>query len=333
MWNNSSTETIATLLELDDSTDSISEKVHGEFVEREAKSRMVTMQKVVKEVDQMNALHLALTHGNNKVIELLLKRESSEERKSVKENTVLARDCRGRLPLHLACIHSQKNSSSVIKRLLDLDRTKVSTQALDHESNTPLHYACDDSNANADIVGELISGEEKFLVNKSRNGSDRLEDRPEGYFIDSPNLKLSSHYLNEDNNSPLFLAIRGGASEKVLEQLLQSDHFFLKGSDTLLSDLSQNISKNKSMQTLVIDKLAERCYFFLLLVDVYSHMASLIFFLIISDVLLKTLGEDVPEFNIETTTLTVLWACIVVSALRYVIFKVHIFHISLISRI
>ena len=318
VWNDSSPEIIATLLELD--PNSINETVHGVFNVEEAsvsdaQSRMVTMQTVMKSVHQMNALHLALTHGNTKVIELLLNRESSKARSSVRENTVLARDCKERLPLHIACINSQKNSPVVIKRLLDLDGSKKSTQGLDLENNTPLHYACDDSNANPDTVELLINGEEKFLVLKGWNRGNRREDRLDGRFIESEHLKRASHYLNKDRSSPLFLALQGGAEEKVLEHLLQQEHFFLKGSDALLSDLSKRISKKKSMGSLVIDKLAERAYFFFLLIDVYSHVASLLSFLVAANALLNS----TEVFNIDLSVIIILWMCIVIGAGRYVI--------------
>lgn len=307
-------ETIAILLELD--PNSINETVHGEFkVKAEEQSRMVTMQNVMKEVHQMNALHLALTHGNTKVIELLLQRESSKTRISVRENTVLARDCQERLPLHLACINSQKNSQAVIKRLLDLDGSKISTQGLDIQHNTPLHYACDESDANPETVERLLSGEEKFLMLKEdANRNNRREDRPDGRFIESENLKRASHYFNEDKESPLFLAIQGGAKEKVLEHLLQQEHFFLKGSDTLIGDLSKSVSENKALQGLIIDKLAERSYFFMLLVDVYCHIAALISFLVAADTLLNS--KEV--FLIDMTSISILWVSIIIGGVRYV---------------
>ena len=170
------------------------------------------------------ALHLALRHGSDDVIDLLLREEKLRQRQNAYTvSTVLYVDSRGKTPLHVGCKYGA--SPDIIQRLLDLDHAKEKTQITDEWGFKPIHYACDKHNADAEIVLMLVKAEEHFLQSRLKEGI---------------KVKRSTHTLDELKRSPLYVAVKSGAPHDVIRILLQPEHFYLKGSDAgLVSGLAK----------------------------------------------------------------------------------------------
>jgi len=123
---------------------------------------------------------------------------------------------------------------------------------------------------------------------------------------------FSTHTYDGRKRSPLYLAVKAGAPESVIEILLQQEHFFLKGfDDSLVSGLSGMAVTNRTIQDCIIEKLAERCYFNLLFIDIYANACALSWFLIGS--------QKLMDGNISFVEPMIIFVCVVIFVLREVI--------------
>jgi hypothetical protein len=98
----------------------------------------------------------------------------------------------------------------------------------------------------------------------------------------------------------------------VIEKLLEPNQFYLKGFDNaLVAGLSSMAVKNRLIQSHIVAKLSERCYFNLLFIDIYANACALALFLAASENLIA--GE------ITVLKPLMIWACMVVFVLRELI--------------
>ncbi len=272
----------------------------GSEVAEKNKKHFASFQKVdVTSNVEIVALHLAAFHGNTRVIQLLLEKEknSTNERRS----TLYLRDQRGRCPLHIAC-QSTKSKPSVIEQLLEADHQKATIFEVDEREYMAIHYVCDRTDAEPKILQLLIDAEERYITIKSNS-----------FRGDGINVRgRMAQSCDKRGRSPLHLAVNCAAEDKVIEILLEPDNFYLKGfNHRLITSLANRSAKNKTIQKYIIEKLTERCYFFILFVDIYANAFALIFFLLGSERMIR--GES------RTVEPTVLLICLVIFVSRSIV--------------
>ena len=231
-----------------------------------------------KEVN-VTALHLAAQNGNGDVILKLLQKETDIRQG---DNTlkygvecIKLQDKDGRTPLHLYITNEgmskhTKPDPTIVYALLEMDYNGETTHIADEDGYFPLHCAVDRDDSNVTIVESLLVAEEHYRVNLAKNS-----------IFTEEKVKRSTHTCDNRKRSPLYLAVKAGASEQVIEKLLAPEHFYLKGFDSnLVTGISSMAVKNTSIQNLIIEKLSERCYFSLLFMDVYANATALSVFLV-----------------------------------------------------
>jgi ankyrin repeat protein len=242
-------------------------------------------------------LHLAAQHGSTSVMSLLLEKEKEKTRNQGDEDNVMFQDHLGRTPLHIILRNSI--DPSIISALLDFDENGETTQITDDYGFMPIHYACERKDASEEIVKLLIEAEDRYIAFKTHNDKNHK-------------VKRSTHICEDRKRSPLYLAVKAGAPESVIEKLLEPDQFYLKGFDNaLVAGLSSMAVKNRLIQSHIIEKLSERCYFNLLFTDIYANACALALFLAASENLIA--GE------ITVLKPLMIWACMVVFVLRELI--------------
>lgn len=208
------------------------------------------------------AIHLAAKNGSAEVMSLLLEKEKEKMRNDGDEDNVMLQDNCGRTPLHI--VLRSNVDPSIVRALLDSDEYGETTQMNDDWGFKPIHYACEREDASEDIVKLLIEAEDRYIAHKLHNDTDYK-------------VKRSTHTCEDRKRSPLYLAVKAGAPESVIEKLLDPDHFYLKGFDSdLVGGLSAMAVKNKIIQGHIIEKLSERCYFTLLFSDIYGKSCKLL---------------------------------------------------------
>lgn len=321
-WNNSSKETISVLLDNDPSQKSFESRVHLSETVRAS-------QQAISKIDLMSPLHLALLKPcNPDVVALLLQKEKLQHRDSKYKSTIHFRDSFERIPLHLACLES--SNPKIISQLLDLDTNKETTHALDKYSRTPLYYACDQERIDDHSVQILLENEEYFYdsnIHKTwmefrRRYTDSATCLKEYNKYKKQFLlpsKRCTHWLDVRKKSPLFQAITMGGNEDIISLLLKDDQFFLKGINSIIEDFASiiaNAEKNE-LKDVLIEALTKRCYFCVLVLDIYSHIAALVAFIIASENLLEASNGGTP-FSSDAS-ISVMWACIFVNAFRELI--------------
>jgi len=215
------------------------------------------------------ALHLAAHHGNEDVINCLLRKEKTKP-KGIDFSTVQLLDSKGRCALHIACKYTLK--PGIISQLLDADLTKRTILINDDRNCKAIHYACDhQKNAEPEILKLLIEAEDQLMT-----------------FQDNSNYKRMTHTRDDRKQSPLYLAVKCGVHSSILETLLSPEHFYLNGFDSRHIQLLANRSvANKAIQLSIIEKITERCYFSFLFVDLYAHVFGLLFFINASEKLIN----------------------------------------------
>jgi len=212
------------------------------------------------------ALHMAMKHGEEKLIALLLQQEKEKQRRDGDGlSTLHRRDANGCTPLHIAC---QSNIDPfVIKQLLKLDKTKEIVHVKDKIGYLPVHYACENIGTNEKTIDFLFAAEEQYIDYRRKKGKE---------------VRRSTHVGDRfRKRTPLHLAVTSGSSTEVLSRLLTSENFTLQGFDpSTMDDLAKMVSKSKHLQEKVVMKLSERLYFIMLALELTANLAGLIFFLI-----------------------------------------------------
>jgi len=209
-------------------------------------------------------IHLAAKNGSAEVISLLLEKEKEKTRNDGEEDNIVFQDHCGRTPLHI--VLRSNVDPSIIRALLDFDEHGETTRMNDDWGFKPIHYACERQDASEHIVKLLIEAEDRYIAHKLHIDKDYK-------------VKRSTHTCEDRKRSPLYLAVKAGAPESVIEKLLGPDHFYLKGFDSeLVGGLSAMAVKNKIIQGHIIEKLSERCYFTLLFSDIYCKWCNLLYF-------------------------------------------------------
>jgi len=236
------------------------------------------------------ALHLAMKHGSKKIISLLLQKETEKDRMNPDEISTLHRkDRRGRIPLHVACEYNV--DSEIIQLLLNLDPLKETTQFEDLQGFRPLHYACENGETSAETVHILCDAEERFIEYKIKN---------EG----GPRNRSTHHGDFERKRTPLYLAVKAGASPKIIERLLKPENFLLIGfDDAAMTELAERVTNDTSIQNNVIGRFSERLYFTVLILDLYAHITALLSFIIGSLNLVKSRADRRPPALLILSTI------------------------------
>jgi len=214
-----------------------------------------------KQSDGVVALHLAMRHGSNAVIGLLLDKNIGYEEDDYRVSILHKRDALGRTPLHIACEYNV--CSHLIQQLLDLDPFKKSTLICDLLGFMPIHYACKNKDTSAETINILLDAEEQYLEDEFTKGCEKQKSTHTGD--------------TERNSTPLYLAIKSGVDTQIIERLLQPENFSLKGIDKpAMGDLAEVVKNNRAVQGKVIQRLSERGYFCQLILELYTCIASIL---------------------------------------------------------
>lgn len=296
-WNDSSAETIWYLIEKDISGDTINAIADLKVWRRQSAYCLSAKEDTLPEEQGTVALHLAAEHGKPDVIRYLIQKhhkvQKLDENQSLIQNqkkgirnAVLKLDRKDKYPLHIACENNA--NPSVIQMLLneDLDGTTVGSK--DHISCTPIHALCANKDASDETLKILMDAEDHYN-------------------------HMSTKSLDDRGRSPLYIVVKAGVSEKVLDKLLDPKYFFLKGFNNSttaeLAKMINNLSALRStLQDHIIEKLTERLCFTIFFLEFYSHVFALGFFLLGSD---RLLNETIT--NLEPTIVSV---CLVFFILR-----------------
>lgn len=323
--NNSSPETIKVLLDHDsEAKETIDRRLEMDKV-------MATSQVALADMDGMVPLHLALIHGNRKIIALLLQAERSKTRLHRYESTLYCRDAKNRVPLHIAC--QRAADEKTMKQLLDLDYTKETTHAVDDCGSVPLHYASDEKHSNGHILSLLIGAEDEFTtflksstctqmrswrssILESRGSNQaRPRDFPLEYGIyhklfHTYRSRPCSYKLDNEKKSPLFHAVASESGSDTIQPLLKPGHLCLKGFDSLVGELAGVLQTkgNERLRGHLIDELSKRRYFCLMLMDIYVHAIALIAYVIST--------EKFFSGNVQISEVLVIWVCIAINFIR-----------------
>ncbi len=225
-WNNSSPETIKTLLDADEDCSTVDMEIgrdswlvkDTEFFDDEPRSnRTITYEvsksnstlsddddfdiekdvdktieispKATKDIPRVISLHLAATHGSKEVILLLLDKLKQRSRPIGTTSVIEFKGLSDMTPIHIAC--RDTNDQVVIESLLSLDDFGATTHMKDKWGYTPMHYACDKEDPCKTIVEMLIQAEDYYIASQRKEGND---------------LKRTTFQFEGRKRSPLYLA-------------------------------------------------------------------------------------------------------------------------------
>jgi len=269
-WNNSSSEIIEMLLEKDKKNITTTmgmdtDKLSPHFAICDRPFRLSTDP---LDFDYMEtvALHLAVKHGSTDVISLLLQKDAERKNYDVISSTLYKKDTRGRTPLHIAC--ECTGDHQLIKLLVELDTLKQTLQISDMQGYRPIHYACEKKNTSTEIIKILCTAEDRLIKrNKTRKKRSGEEKK-----------KRSAHVGDKErNNTPLYLSVKTGAPEEVIEILMQPENFTLEGfDDHVLGDLADIVKRSENIQDKVTDILSARFFFVVILTELYANIIAMI---------------------------------------------------------
>jgi len=242
------------------------------------------------------ALHLALKHGCKDVIGLLLQKEI-EGNMEGKDLSINIRDRKGRTPLHVAC--ENHADPQVNELLLTLDLTKETTQACDKDGFRPIHYACMNKMTCVGTIDFIQRAEEQYNETKKMTITDE-------------SIKIQKN--------PLYLAVKAGATDSVVERLLQAEKVILQDFDEhAMAELADMISGSKTIQRKILEILSDRLYFIFIMIDFYAHIGALLSFFLASNNLRPNL-RDATDDNPSTLTFPIiLLICTCVFILREIV--------------
>jgi ankyrin repeat protein len=223
----------------------------------------------------MRPLHIALAQGSVEISRLVLLHEKQAS-KSIDDRQRLAVmvDVHGRTCLHFACM--QNMEPDIIRNLLELDPSRVSTTLKDDKGCTPLHLACMHESANIETVQMIIDAESEYCTN---------------HYIDK--IKSTSA-VNMDRLNPLSVAILAKGPNNVIELLLKPTYFDMTGmGPALRTKLAQRVQRHAPLQRALNLTLAQRDSFVWLFYNLFINAVALNAFIYVIE----------PDFNLKKDTI------------------------------
>lgn len=170
----------------------------------------------------------------------------------------------GHLVDSLAC-KNMHTEPDIIKLLLDLDPTRISTTMTDNSKCTPLHLACFHKTANKETIQFLLDAESEYYKNSG------------GYTL------KSTYSVNVHSRTPLNLAITADAPDDVIMLLMRPEYFSMVSMGPMTGNkLAQRVKDNAALQrslNLIISYRASFMWlFFNVLIDVLAFFAFVVVF-------------------------------------------------------
>jgi len=211
-----------------------------------------------KHLHGIRALHLCFLTRSMGAARLLLQREMKTKMKlEDKESYALAIDQQTRrTALHMACAINCE--VDIINLLCEADPSRKSITSRDIHGSIPLHLACGHKDARYEVVKELLKAGQ---VGRSKVGQPEVVDRL--------------------NRNPLARAIQASAPTEVLAVLLEPINVDVDClDDRLVTTLAGRIKKSGTLQTAVIEIMAQRIPFALLLLQLAVNLLTVVVFLI-----------------------------------------------------
>ncbi len=160
----------------------------------------------------------------------------------------------------------KNHESDIIKLLLDLDPSRVTTTLVDKRGKTPLHHACSHKDARKDVIQMLLDAETKFRRSESKNSTQTS--------------LLSTSVLCDQGKNPLAYATKAEATNNVLQLLLQPKYFEPSALDEAVEkELARRIASDADLQKAIVLTLSKRDAFAILMVQLIVYLlASISFF-------------------------------------------------------
>ena len=211
-----------------------------------------------KHLHGIRALHLCFLTRSMGAARLLLQREMRTKMKPEdKQSYASAIDQQTRrTALHMACAINCE--VDIIKLLCEADPSRKTITTPDIHGSIPLHLACGHKDARYEVVKELLKAGQ---VGRFKVGQPELVDRL--------------------NRNPLARAIQASAPIEVLAVLLKPMNVDVDClDDRLTSTLAGRIMKSGTLQTAVIENMAQRIPFALLLLQLAVNLLAVVTFLI-----------------------------------------------------
>jgi ankyrin repeat protein len=213
---------------------------------------------------RMRPLHIALSMNSVETTRIILQYETRAPKNAIERECLATQvDVNERTVLHLACMHNME--PEIIRILLNLDPSRVSTTMQDCEKCTPLHLLCAHEEVEIDTCRMLLDAESEYFA---RN-DDELE-------------KKSISKINVNKENPLSVAILAGAPNKILELLLQPENFDMtnmgKGTET---KLASRVTSHLPLQRAINRTLSQRNLFIWLFFTLLINVVALVAFSIV----------------------------------------------------
>lgn len=233
-------------------------------------------------------LHISLANNSVKTSRLILQHEKgaritlSGRRRLAKMVNTKHQTC-----LHLAC--KSNMPPDIIRLLLDLDPSRVTTTIQDHHWHTPLHFACMHDDAREETVKMLLFAEETYLKRVEKQPGDEslrrtfltrartqtLRDQHEALLPDTRSISLA----NVNKKNPLSVAISAQAPDNILELLLKPKYFDLTGMGQSTEDeLAKRVKRGMPLQRALNRTLSQRMNFMWLFYNLLINILSLVAF-------------------------------------------------------
>ena len=232
-------------------------------------------------------LHVALVKNSVEISRLILQHEKQALR-AIKHRQNIAElvDAQDRTCLHLACMNNME--PEIIRILLDLDPSRISTILQDDKGCTPLHLICMHKQAKKETVQMLLDAEREFF---SRN------QRVRGLYRKSMSMVS---VVNANNRNPLSVAISAGAPNNVLELLVKPTHFDMTGMgpDTE-TELAKRVKRNMPLQRALNQTLSQRSLFMWLFFNFLINVIALVgFSTVVDPTYSKEHDKDCIEYQV-----------------------------------
>jgi len=228
------------------------------------KNRLISS-KILYTSRGIRALHLALMNNATETSRLVLRHEKQAS-ESIQHRQKMANlvDVHGRTCLHLACTNNME--PDIIKVLLDLDPSRISTTLKDDKGCTPLHLACMHKSAKTETMQMLLDAESEYSRNHDL-GSIR-----------------SISTVNSNGRNPLSVAISAGASSNVLELFLKPKYFDMTGMGPgTNAELAFRVNHDMPLQRALNLTISQRSSFMWLTYNLLSNVVALVAFSVVID--------------------------------------------------